>query len=241
MEIDVYLYPYSAAEARTRDELSLWRTSYRANVGCARDIEAELRTHFDGAHLDDSFLQPFVNKWGYRRINFVLSITLQQLSYDGRFSPSNREWAKKSYVPADSDHNIAFLVTSHPAVLDGFVSMVRKAYDGLQLYGPEHCEPNSFESLDYEGKVLVLSPDVLRESCWSPENQLWYAHDGFGCSPHAIGRSIRSTCLGDGEQARWNRSDFIGMLRDEFLPEWAKEKLAELQTGQSETEGMKMT
>ena len=152
MEIDVYLYPYSAAEARTRDELALWRTSYRANVGCARDIEAELRTHFDGAHLDDSFLQPFVNKWGYRRINFVLSNTLQQLSYDGRFSPSNREWAKKSYVPADSDHNIAFLVTSHPAVLDGFVSMVRKAYDSLQLYGPEHCEANSFESLDYEGK-----------------------------------------------------------------------------------------
>ena len=173
--------------------------------------------------------------------HFVLSNTLQQLSYDGRFSPSNREWAKKSYVPADSDHNIAFLVTSHPAVLDGFVSMVRKAYDGLQLYGPEHCEANSFESLDYEGKVLVLSPDVLRESCWSPENQLWYAHDGFGCSPHAIGRSIRSTCLGDGEQTRWNRSDFVGMLRDEFLPEWAKEKLAELQTGQSETEGMKMS
>ena len=47
--------------------------------------------------------------------------------------------------------------------------------------------------------------------------------------PHAIGRSIRSTCLGDGEQTRWNRTDFIGVLREEFLPDWAKEKLAELQ------------
>ena len=42
-------------------------------------------------------------------------------------------------------------------------------------------------SLDYEGRVLVLSPDTLKESCWTPQNQLWLAHDGFGCSPHAVG------------------------------------------------------
>lgn len=27
---------------------------------------------------------------------------------------------------------------------------------------------------------------------------------------------------------RWNRADFIGVLKDEFLPDWAAEKLAEL-------------
>ena len=95
---------------------------------------------------------------------------------------------------------------------------------------------------EYTGKVLVLSPDTLRESCWTQENQLWYAHDGFGCSPHAIGRSIRCTCLGDGEHTRWNRSDFIGVLQENLLPEWAEEKLNEL-TGQNvdhSMEGMKM-
>jgi hypothetical protein len=69
-----------------------------------------------------------------------------------------------------------------------------------------------------------------------------YAHDGFGCSPHAIGRSIRCTCLGDGEHTRWNRSDFIGVLQENLLPEWAEEKLNEL-TGQNvdhSMEGMKM-
>lgn len=77
--------------------------------------------------------------------------------------------------------------------------------------------------------MFVLSPDTLKESCWSQENQLWYAHDGFGCSPHAIGRSVRCTCLSDGEMTRWNRNEFIGVLDDQFLPEWAKPKLAELQ------------
>ena len=83
-------------------------------------------------------------------------------------------------------------------------------------------------------RQLVLSPDTLKESCWSQENQLWYAHDGFGCHPHAIGRSIRCTCLGDGEMTRWNRTDFIGVLDEQYLPDWAAEKLTQL-TGQKQT------
>lgn len=67
MEKEIYLYPYSATEARARNELALWRASFCANVECARDIEEGIRTHFDGAHLDDAFLQPLVDKWGYRR------------------------------------------------------------------------------------------------------------------------------------------------------------------------------
>lgn len=64
MEKDIYLYPYSAAEARAQNELALWRASFCANVECARDIEEGIRTHFDGAHLDDTFLQPLVDRWG---------------------------------------------------------------------------------------------------------------------------------------------------------------------------------
>lgn len=113
-------------------------------------------------------------------------------------------------------------------MLDGFVSFYRKAVQALNLFGAEHCVGDRAEQ-DYTSKVLVLSPDTLKESCWSQENQLWYAHDGFGCSPHAIGRSVRCTCLSDGEMTRWNRNEFIGVLDDQFLPEWAKPKLAELQ------------
>lgn len=46
--------------------------------------------------------------------------------------------------------------------------------------------------------------------------------------PHAIGRSVRCTCLGDGEMTRWNRDEFIGVLDEKYLPDWAREKLMEL-------------
>ena len=81
---------------------------------------------------------------------------------------------------------------------------------------------------DFTGKVLVLSPDTLKESCWSQADQLWYAHDGFGCRPHSSGRAVFATCLSDGETARWNREDFIGVLDEKHLPDWAREKLMEL-------------
>lgn len=139
-----------------------------------------------------------------------------------------KEWASRIYIPPDKSHNLNFVVPIRSAVLNGVVDQYRAAYQALGLFSPNQCEPDSFEKLDYEGKVLVLSPDTLKESCWKPENQLWYAHDGFGCSPTAIGRSIRCTCLNDEEMARWNRTDFTGVLKEEFLPDWAREKLQEL-------------
>ena len=162
---------------------------------------------------------------------------LQAGSYIIRWTSvlSNR-FDSAAFIPTDLNHNSDFVVRSHPAALDGFVSFYRKAVQALNLFGAEHCVGDRAEQ-DYTGKVLVLSPDTLKESCWSQENQLWYAHDGFGCSPHAIGRSVRCTCLSDGEMTRWNRNEFIGVLDDKFLPEWAKPKLAEL-NAQEQTEAL---
>ena len=230
----IHLYRNSLAEARRQNELALWRASYRANIACKEAIEQAIRTGFDGMHLESGCLQPVLEEWGFKRTAWVLANTIREKDWDGRFSPVNHQWANRIFVPADPAHNCAFVVESHPAVLDGFVTTYRQAYQELGLFGPAQCEPDSFSSLDYSGKVLVLSPDTLKEEYWSPENMLWYAHDGFGCSPRAIGRSIRCTCLGDGEMTRWNRTDFIGILQDKFLPDWARDKLAAFQDPEQE-------
>ena len=232
----IYLYPYSAKEARERNELSLWRESHRANIACRDAIEDAIRRSFDGMHLDKDCTTPVLDEYGYKRTAWVLANTLHELKWDGRFSPANKQWAERRYIPQDERHNAAITVRSHPAVLDGFVTFYRKAVQALNLFGAEHCVGDRAEQ-DYTGKVLVLSPEALREQYWSQENQLWYAHDGFGCSPHTIGRSVRCTCLSDGEMTRWNRSEFIGVLDDKFLPVWAKPKLAEL-SAQEQTEAL---
>ncbi len=82
-------------------------------------------------------------------------------------------------------------------------------------------------------KEVILILKLLSERLFFSVH-IRYAHDGFGCHPHAIGRSIRCTCLGDGEMTRWNRTDFIGVLDEQYLPDWAAEKLTQL-TGQKQT------
>ncbi|MCI8493925.1 DUF3849 domain-containing protein [Anaerotruncus sp.] len=227
-----YLYPHSLRDAKQRGELDLWRESHQENIACKEAIESAIRRDFDGMYLKEGCANGIIEQYGFKRVAWVLSNTLQQKDWDGRFSPSNKKWAFKTYIPrsVERDRTTDYVVESHSAILDGFVSQYHKAVQELNLFGAEHCEPDSFTKLDYEGKVLVLSPDILRESCWGQKNQLWLALDGFGCSPTARGRSVRCTCLGDGEETRWNRAEFVGVLKEEHLPDWARENLEQLRS-----------
>lgn len=89
---ETYLYPYSAKEARERNELSLWRESHRANIACRDAIEDTIRRSFDGMHLDKDCITPVLDEYGYKRTAWVLAATLQELNWDGRFHPANKEW-----------------------------------------------------------------------------------------------------------------------------------------------------
>lgn len=72
---------------------------------------------------------------------------------------------------------------------------------------------------DVTGKVVVLSEKNLFKEYRKPEFQLWRATGGFGTKNFTMGRALFATCLVDGENARFDRYDFIGVLKDELLPE----------------------
>ena len=247
MENDfIYLYPYSRNEAKRLNQLKEWRDSHKENIRCKKSIEDAIRRDLGRTHLKDGYVESVIAEYGYKRVNWVLANTVKQQDWNKDFSDNNKEWAKHTYIPPDKDsvynqnYNLDFVVDSHPAVLDGFINQYRLAYQTLGLFDFTHCELDS-QYLNYEGKVLVLSQDILGESHWDPKNQLWLATGGFGCDPNSSGRAVFATCLGDGEQTRWNRSDFMGVLKESLLPDWANEKLAELQKQQTmdgETAGL---
>lgn len=228
MEERKALYIYSAAEAKRSGELELWRESHKENCKCARAIEDAIRQGFDGMHLQGNTARKVIDQFGFDRVNWVLANTVQEKSDDGRFSPSNKDWSRTIYVPR-SDSNWAFIVDSHPAVLDGFINLTRQAWQELGLYDKSHCLNSHGDAADYAGKVLVVSPNWLKDAYKSPEFQLFYAESGFGCSPKASGRKVFGQFLYDGEKTHLDRGDFIGVLKDELLPDWAQTKLDEIQ------------
>ena len=235
-----YVYPYSREEAKRLNQLLLWRDSHKENVACKDAIEEAIRRDFDGMYLDKDCAESVIAKFGYHRVAYVLANSLQRKDYDGRFSRGNHDWAKQNYIPPDkdayTDSNSKFAVDSHPAVLDGFVNQYRRAYQSLALFDHTHCLPDT-EKQDFEGKVVVLSPKALKESCLTAQDQLWLCTGGFGTHAGARGRAVFATNLADGEKTRWDRTDFVGVLADSHLPDWAIEKLSEMQEQESSAMG----
>jgi hypothetical protein len=85
---------------------------------------------------------------------------------------------------------------------------------------------------DYENKILVLNPEALISNCRTAENSLWVAYNGFGCTYGARGQAVYAKNLFDGREARWERTDFLGIVKPESLKKWlentpVKNELAE--------------
>lgn len=238
------LYRYSLDEARRNHELDLWRASHKANVACREKIEQTVARNFDGMRLSASTAKELFGECGIDRVNWVLANTVQNAEWDGRYSHDNREWANGFRIPhgGEFDFSHEFSVNSHPAVLDGLITQARREYAKLNLFGFQHCEENS-RDLDFENKVVVLAPECLKDKYKSPDFQLLYAFGGFGCSPTARGRRVFAEFLKDGEKTSYDRADFLGVIKNEYLPEWAREKLMVLHppaTSQEQDGGMTM-
>ena len=134
----IAVYKHTAAYAREHGELEQYRASLQANIACKNAIEAAIRQHFDGMHLNEAAVTEVVAAYGKERVCSVVANTLQQKSWDGRFSPSNKAWAAQFEIAAavrpDYDSRGAFVVDSHPAVLDGFTGLLRREYEKPSLY-----------------------------------------------------------------------------------------------------------
>ena len=132
------LYKHTAAYACEHGELEQYRASLQANIACKNAIEAAIRQHFDGMYLNEAAVTEVVSAYGKERICYVVANTLQQKSWDERFSPSNKEWAAQFEIAAavrpDYDSRGAFVVDNHPAVLDGFTGLLRREYEKPSLY-----------------------------------------------------------------------------------------------------------
>lgn len=64
--------------------------------------------------------------YGMERVACVLANTVQLQDWDGRYSRRNKEWAKT--IPNFNSDSVRrdYALNTHPAVLDGFIDLVRE-------------------------------------------------------------------------------------------------------------------
>jgi len=81
-----------------------------------------------------------------------------------------------------------------------------------------------------ENKVVIINPERLRPEYRTADKQLVLVTGGFGAHANSRGRAVYTTNLYSGKESRWNREDILGVVRPEYMPDWAKERLAQIQS-----------
>lgn len=117
------IYPHNARYAAEHGEQEQYQASKQANLQCKEAIKTAVKEQFDGLHLCHDAPKSVIEIYGMDRVSMILASTVQRQVWDGRYSPINREWAKTvPYANPELDHSILDI---HPAVLDGFIDLVR--------------------------------------------------------------------------------------------------------------------
>lgn len=123
------VYMGTLEKAMQERNVDAYLDSRKLNIDCKNAIEQAITENFDGMSLNPDTATGVIEKYGEERVAFVLANTLKQLSYDGRFSDGNKRWADGIDIPENisrgMDLNRDYIVSSHPAVLNGFIDMAR--------------------------------------------------------------------------------------------------------------------
>lgn len=237
----VPFYRYSLDAAKSDDCVDLYKKSIEENRRC-RDYIEDMETGFyanaykdNRVDSDGAYTKRLMEEFGMERVLNMYAVTIREHMCDARIDDDVKSWARGFNVAfKNGEQKSSSIITQmNPGIVNILAKHAIKEFENLNLFSWEHCDRSQ---QNYENKVVIVSHTRLKEEYWSPENQLWLATNGFGCEPDKIGRAVYSTCLADGDRNRWDRGDILGVIKDEYLPDWAREKLEELQAKEQSEE-----
>lgn len=155
------VYPHTLSYAMEHGAADDYLDSRKLNLDCKNAIEEAIKENFDGMHLAQETAEKVLEAYGAERISFVLANTIQKHSYDGRYSRDNKAWAETIQIPENvsrgTDLNADYIVNSHPAVLDGFVNLFRKA--GQEMNHEQEMGQNDIWNLSGQETELAYQAE----------------------------------------------------------------------------------
>lgn len=80
-----------------------------------------------------------------------------------------------------------------------------------------------------KNKVVVIRADVFKPEYQISTKQLQLCTGGFGAEPNSRGSACFCTNIYSGKESRFERSDVLGIIEKDDLPDWAKERLDDVQ------------
>ena len=217
----------SKAAARCTAMRRQWEESHRLNIACARATELAVQNRSADGKPKEGCIQPLLEQYGFERVNYVLANSLKPMLFAPSITDDIFEWSVMISVPNEVKVNREFTAKIESFQLTELILQSWEARHALGLFEFDQCVIHRSD-LDFEGRVLALNADVLPPENRSAKGQLWYAVGGNGCRPVCDECLLQAVSLENGTLSTWTRAVFLGVLDEQFLPDWAAEKLAEL-------------
>lgn len=180
------VYKGTLAQAMEERDVDAYLDSRKLNIDCKKAIEEAIALNFDGLHLKEDAATQVLEQFGEERMTFVMANTLRELSYDGRFSRQNKDWAEHIEVPENISRgrnlNLDYVIESHPAVLDGFIDMARAEIrmQRIEQAVGENEVTITAETRGYEAEGHNGTWHTVDEKEYAGEKFFLMEHDEFG-------------------------------------------------------------
>ena len=180
------VYKGTLEQAMGERDVDAYLDSRKLNLDCKKAIEEAIRENFDGLHLKQNAAKEVVERFGEERMTFVMANTIRELSYDGRFSRQNKDWAEHIEVPENISRgrnlNLDYVIESHPAVLDGFIDMARAEIrmQRIEQAIGENEVTITAETRGYEAEGHNGTWHTVDEKEYAGEKFFLMEHDEFG-------------------------------------------------------------
>lgn len=100
-----------------------------------------------------------------------------------------------------------------------------------EVLGNEHCDIIN-HAVDIKNKIVVIKPNILLPEYRTATQQLVYVTGGFGASKNSHGSAVFVTNVYNAKESRWERSDILGIIKPQHIPEWAKDKIKQIEKKQ---------
>lgn len=226
---DKYVYPYSYSEAKRSEQVDVYKNSKQLNIECKDAITQST----NNSRIKPDAIENLIDKYGFDRVELIFANTVQELNFDGRINDGHKEWAKDISFLAEfkevNPYDISDLrTTAHPSHINVLLNQLQNVVKSKELWTDNQLNPP--EDIDFTNKIMVLKHQFLKDEYKTGDFQLFVCTGGVGCSPDGVGRTVRGTYLKDDDNGAFAREDFKGEAKVEFLPKWAKDKLAEMES-----------
>ena len=183
---------YREEQAQIKLEKTQSQMEHETKISCKNAIEKAVAENFDGYRLPKRTAEGVIKEYGIERVSCVLANSVMHRRQEERISLENKEWARliEPYAVYERQD---IVVGFHPAVLNGFINLVRRYIEHIKAFpvqedqvqketsghdvqklGGMKAEPESETASDYEpgDTVTIEGTEFIIESISEREVQL---------------------------------------------------------------------